>query len=51
MESVFEVNVVHVHVLDDLKRPVVLPNATNGDAQAVVELGISDCDIFAVCLQ
>lgn len=51
MESVFEVNVVHVHVLDDLERPIVLPNAANGDAQTVVKLGINDCYVSAICLQ
>lgn len=50
MQRIFEVDVFSANVLYGFELIVVLPNRPDGDAKAVVEVRVKECDIGAVCL-
>lgn len=49
MESVMEGDVLHAHPLYSLELVIVLPDAPKGYPQAIVEGGVRNSDVGAVC--
>lgn len=51
MQCVVKEAIFDFQPLDGLKLVVVLPDTTERNAQAIVELGVRDADISAICLE